>query len=134
MACLDTNVLINLVRGGDGAQQATAKLDSLRARGLVLCTTRFNLAEMYVGAVRSADRAAEEAAIEAVVRRLVILEFDDRAARFFGEITASLQRMGRPAGDMDVLIASTAMADGRLLVTRNPAHFVNIARLQVESY
>ena len=38
----------------------------------------------------------------------------------------------RPAGDMDVLVAATAVAFGHKLITRNPAHFSDIPHLRVE--
>ena len=63
-----------------------------------------------------------------------VLDFDDSAARLFAGIAAELRRKGRPAGDMDVLIAATAMAGGHSLVTRNTAHFADIPHLTVETY
>ena len=63
-----------------------------------------------------------------------LLDFGDPAARLFGQITAHLQAIGRPAGDMDVLVAATAMAAGHCLVTRNVSHFANIPALAAESY
>jgi predicted nucleic acid-binding protein len=63
-----------------------------------------------------------------------MLVFDDRAARLFAEMTAHLRRIGRPAGDMDVLMAATALAAGHCLVTQNPAHFADIPGVVVETY
>jgi predicted nucleic acid-binding protein len=42
--------------------------------------------------------------------------------------------IGRPAGDMDTLIAAIALAHGQRLVTRNPKHFADVPGLIVESY
>ena len=135
MACLDTTLLVDLVRpAGKWKRRALAKVGELVDRGEGLVTTRFNVAEMYVGVARSDDPAREEHALQAVVQPLGVLDFDDRAARLFGQITAHLQRIGKPAGDMDVLIAATSMAAGHVLVTRNPAHFAEIPALAVESY
>ncbi|HEX7551608.1 MAG TPA: type II toxin-antitoxin system VapC family toxin [Candidatus Methylomirabilis sp.] len=47
----------------------------------------------------------------------------------FARITALLQQQGKPAGDMDVLIAATALVAGESLVTANPTHFRNIPGL-----
>ena len=87
-----------------------------------------------MGVERSDDPPWEERAIQAVVGDFGVLDFDDRAARLFGQITAHLQRIGKPAGDMDVLIAATAMAAGHCLVTRNQAHFKGIPELAVQTY
>jgi predicted nucleic acid-binding protein len=62
------------------------------------------------------------------------LEFDDKAAWLFGQITAYLIDLGRPAGDMDVLIAATAIAAGHSVISRDVRHFANIPELTVESY
>ena len=135
MACLDTTVLVDLVRpAGNWKRRAVAKVRELVGRGEGLVTTRFNIAEMYVGVERSNEPDREEQALQAVTEPLGVLDFDDRAARLFGQITAHLQTIGKPAGDMDVLIAATSMASGHVLVTRNPAHFAGIPDLAVESY
>ena len=135
MACLDTTMLVDLARpAGKWKRRALAKVRELADRGEGLVTTRFSLAEMYVGVERSDDPDREERALEAVIEPLGVLDFDDRAARLFGQITAYLQTLGQPAGDPDVLIAATSMASGHVLVTRNPAHFAGIPDLTVETY
>ena len=72
--------------------------------------------------------------IELIVDEFEVLEFDEPAARDFGRITAHLQRLGRPAGDMDVLIAATCVANSHTLATGNPRHFADVPGLVVESY
>lgn len=136
MACLDTTFLIDLAGGGGKRRKsmATAKLRDLVSRGETLVTTQFNVAELYVGVNRADDHESEERAVAAVLAGLRILGFDDRAARLFGRLTAHLQSIGRPAGDMDVLIAATALAAGQSLVTRNPTHFANVPELVVEGH
>ena len=62
------------------------------------------------------------------------MDFDDRSARLFGKITGHLQRIGKPVGDVDVLIGATSMAAGHCLVTRNPAHFEKTPELAVQTY
>lgn len=136
MACLDTTFLIDLSRRGASHRcaRARAKLAELAARGETMATACFNVAELYVGVFRARDAAREEAAIRAVLDGLEILEFTDAVARIFGRITAHQQVTGQPGGDMDVLIAATALAANHSIVTRNPSHFDNIPGLSVESY
>ena len=135
MACLDTTILIDLA--GPNARlrkRALDKLSELIDRNETLVTTRFNVAELYIGIARSDNPRTEEAAVRSLIGDLRILEFDDKAARMFGQITAHLQMFGRPAGDMDVLIAATAMAAGHSMITRDISHFVNIPQLTVEEH
>jgi tRNA(fMet)-specific endonuclease VapC len=120
------------VEGGAGGAQA--RLSELVERGEPLFTTRFNVAELHVGVHRSDNPAKERKRVDAVLDVFGVLEFDDAAAQLFGQITAHLQASGRPAGDMDVLIAATAMASGQCLVTANPAHFGDIPQFDVEAH
>ena len=135
MACLDTTILIDLL-GNKSAnrEKALAKIDQLTRDGEALYTTRFNLAELYVGITRSKSPKAEEKLIGNLLKFIKVLEFDERSARLFGQITAYLQMLGKPVGDMDVLIAATSLASTQKLITRNSRHFENIPRLKVEEY
>lgn len=136
MACLDTTFLIDLARRGpsSGKDRARTKRRELADRGEALLTTRFNVAELYVGVWRSLDPEREQRAVAAVLDGVRVLEFDDSAAVLFARITAHLQKLGRPAGDMDVLIAATALAANEMLVTRNAEHFTDIPGLRAETY
>ncbi len=138
MVCLDTTVLIDLSRrrGAGRAERAAAVIrQSVEGDGQIT-TTRFNVAELYVGVERLAGQARteEEERVGLATVDLAILEFEAVAARIFARITAHLQGMGEPAGDMDVLIASVAIANNQALVTRNPKHFAHIPELSVLGY
>ena len=135
MACLDTTFLIDLVsESSAGREKAIRTVEELAERGEELVTTRFNLAELYVGVARSRHPEREKKAIHACLSEFAILDFTDAAARLFGSITGFLQQIGKPAGDMDVLIAATAMVHGDALITRNPRHFRHIPDLIVKDY
>jgi len=135
MACLDTTILIDLLsRRSARKRQAVRKIEELAEKGQALTTTRFNVAELYVGLARSTRPKDDEQAIGALLREFEVLEFNDAAARVFGSITGFLQQIGKPAGDMDVLIAATAMVHGHSLITRNARHFKDIPHLIVEDY
>lgn len=135
MACLDTTMLIDLAaRNARRKEQAIRKIEELARKGQSLATTRFNVAELYVDAARSRCPREDERAIATLLSEFEILEFNDAAARVFGAITAFLQQIGQPIGDMDVLIAATAMAHGHSLITRDSRHFRRVPTLIVEDY
>lgn len=136
MACLDTTILLDLggVGGSVRKDRAERKVADLIHRGETLVITRFSIAELLVGVYRSIDPEKEHETVESVTGDLGILEFDETAARFFASASAHLRDIGRPAPDMDVLIAATALAGGHILVTDNVAHFLNIRQLTVETY
>src|SRR6185503_11334843 len=128
MACLDTTLILDLRgRGGRKLQErARRKIKELDLSGEALTTTIFNVAELWTGIERADDPAAEQGLVEEALGQIVVLGFDEASARGFGRITASLQERGRPAGDMDVLIASVALLHRESIITRNPAHFGRI--------
>ena len=136
MACLDTSVLIDLSgrSGSRSKRDARLKLESLADQGEGFLTTRFSVAELWVGVARAQTPKVEQKKVEALLRPLGILEFDEHAAVVFGHIVGDLQRRGTPVGDMDSLIASVCMVHGQSIVTRNVRHFAAIPGLAVESY
>lgn len=136
MASLDTTVLVDVLRRRSRFhQRAREKIDELMLRGEVLATTRFTLAELWVGIELSDNPQKDQADMEAVLANLGTLEFGNLSARLFGQFRAEQRRLGRITGDIDTLIAATSLAAGhRLLVTRNPDHFAGIPGLAVESY
>jgi predicted nucleic acid-binding protein len=136
MATLDTSILVDILRRRSRFhQRAVAKLDELATRGETLATTRFTVAELYVGIELSDHAERDQADVESLLAELEILEFLGFSPRLFAQIRAAHRRAGRLAGDMDTLIAATSLAAGHnLLVTRNPSHFAGIPDMAVESY
>ena len=115
-------------------RRARQKLEELARTEEPLVTTRFNVAELWIGVARSTRPADEERAIRQLLRPLAILEFGATAARAFGRIVGYLQARGTPIGDMDALIAATAIVRGHSIVSRNDEHFVRVPGLRIESY
>jgi predicted nucleic acid-binding protein len=52
----------------------------------------------------------------------------------FGHLVGQLERKGQVIGDMDALIASVALEQDELFVTRNTGHFQRVPALRVEEY
>ena len=136
MGCLDTTVFLDLAgRGGRAlCERAKAVLLDLSQHGDPLTTTRLNLAELYVGAARSARPHHELARIQGWLADVTILDFDDTAARVFGEVVGELLARGAPIGDMDALIAAVAIRHNQTVITRNVRHFRGVPGLRVMGY
>lgn len=122
---LDTNAVILLPRIADPG--------TLPERPTITAVT---LAELSVGPLvaRSDDeRAARQAHLQQAEADFDPLPFDDRAARAFGRVAASLRSAGRKptARAYDALIAATAIANELPIHTTNPADFVGITGLEV---
>jgi predicted nucleic acid-binding protein len=136
MASLDTSLLIDVLRRRSRFhQRALAKLDELQARREALATTRFTVAELYVGIELSDHAERDQLGVDSLLGELEILDFRDHSPKLFAQIRAHQRRQGRIAADMDTLIAATSLASGHaLLVTRNPSDFSGIPDLIVEGY
>ncbi len=136
MALLDTTVLVDLGRRPQvpAHERARIAVQRLLAGGEVLFTSRINEAEFRVGPEMSGQRQRELERVERVLSGMVILEFNAEAALHYAVIKAAMFKRGRPVGDCDALIAAVALANGQLLLTRNPRHFSHIAGLIVQSY
>ena len=62
---------------------------------------------------------------------MTVLAVTEQVGRKFGELRAGLFDTGKPAPDIDLLIASTALVHDLTLVTHNVRDFANIANLRV---
>lgn len=94
------------------------------------------LAELSVGplvARNAAERIARQAVLQQVEADFDPLPFDDRAARAFGRVAASLCSAGRKvrARSDAAMIAAIAIAHGLPLYTANPVDFEGIEGLEV---
>src|ERR1700722_10436909 len=105
---------------------AAALVRDVIRRGEPVCTTRINIAELRVGIERATDRAREERRFERATISLIVLELNEAAAEHFGRIVAHLFRLGRPAGDMDALIAAIRLSVHMSMVTRNRKDFAHV--------
>jgi len=68
-------------------------------------------------------------AFVASIAMLEILPFDLPDAELTGRIAGELERVGRPIGVADPMIAAIALNHGLELVTGNTAHFQRIQQL-----
>lgn len=65
---------------------------------------------------------------------VAVLPFDDACASRFGALASDLAARGTPLGELDVLIASHALAVKATLVTNNVKHFTRVKGLTVENW
>jgi tRNA(fMet)-specific endonuclease VapC len=113
---LDTNTVSYIVKG----QSRNARRKLMRASAdHDVCISVITEAEIRFGLARGKLPAAAEAAIELFLSKLDILAWDSTAARAYAEARATLERIGRPLANMDLLIAAHAAAVGAILVTND---------------
>lgn len=92
------------------------------------------LAELAAGPHATQDaqeRARRQDRLQWAAATWDALPFDMNAARMYGRVFAAVRSAGRTSRSRlaDLLIASTAAANGLLLYTRNPADLVGLEQL-----
>ena len=68
------------------------------------------------------------------VEQFVSLPFDDEAAEAYSRIRADLEKIGKPIGPNDLLIAAIAIANDVTLVTHNTGEFGRVKELRIEDW
>jgi tRNA(fMet)-specific endonuclease VapC len=99
-----------------------------------LFITSITVAELVHGANRSFHRDDNLARLEVLFAALIVLSFDETAARRFGQLKAELEERGKTLNDLDLQIASIALEHNLLLVTNNTKHFKRIKELGLENW
>ena len=121
---LDTSTVILLHRLTDPTMLPTQSVISA-----------ITLAELAVGPLvaTGGEAALRQQRLQQAESDLVVLPFDEDAARAFATVAAGLRRSGRKtaARAFDTLIAATAISRGLPLYTCNPRDFDGIDGLDV---
>jgi tRNA(fMet)-specific endonuclease VapC len=126
---LDTNIVSDLVRRPQG-RTAQRIRDVGEAQ---VCTSIIVAAELRYGAAkRGALRLSAQ--LEAVLGALDVLPLEPPADAAYGRLRADLERIGRPVGGNDLLIAAHAIALGHTIVTDNEREFARIEGLACENW
>ncbi|MGH6768821.1 MAG: type II toxin-antitoxin system VapC family toxin [Xanthobacteraceae bacterium] len=126
---LDTNIVSQLVRDPRGL--VSSRIADVGETNV--CTSIIVAAELRYGANKRASSRLS-AQLEAVLAAIEVLAFESPADIVYGEIRAELERIGKPIGANDLLIAAQALALDCTIVTDNEREFSQIARLSVENW
>ncbi len=109
---VDTNLLISSERGGAGLAAAIEDDDDL----VIAAVT---VAELRTGVELADDRhrVARAAFVDRVLDTLPVEPYDRASAEAHGRLLAHVHRSGTPRGAHDLLVAATALATGRTVLT-----------------
>lgn len=138
MIILDTDIASILFRGNsDVALKIRRQLDVAGAPvsiSVISVEEQFRGWTALIARARTTDRLiiAYKALHDFVVdlRRLQILELDDKAAAVLAKLRKSRVRIGT----MDLRIAAIAIANNALLISRNLTDFAKVPGLRVEDW
>ncbi|MDR1360770.1 MAG: type II toxin-antitoxin system VapC family toxin [Rickettsiales bacterium] len=95
--------------------------------------TSITVAELLFGAEKRKNKKLT-ADVNAFISEARILAFDTNAAEVYSKIRTVLEDSGTPIGNMDIMIASVAIANDAVLVTNNSKHFKYIKNLELENW
>lgn len=126
---LDTTFLIDSERRRRDLHEVIADEDDV---AMAAITT----AELRVG-VLLADRrrlAARAAFVDDVVATIPIIDYDRDVAEAHAGLLHEVRTQGRSRGAHDLIIAATAKAFGRTVVTADPAGFADLTGVTVRTH
>jgi tRNA(fMet)-specific endonuclease VapC len=76
----------------------------------------------------------DQAALDAYLRHVLVLDYPDEAALHYAQIRADLKLRGSMIGANDLLIAAHARCLGLTLVTNNTREFGRVQSLNIENW
>lgn len=91
-------------------------------------------AETLFGLSRLDTNDKRRRTVKLILDSFPCLAWTTEAADQYGDITATLQKMGQSIGRMDTMIAAHAMVTGLVVVTHNTQHFERVAGLKLEDW
>nr|MDO8098116.1 type II toxin-antitoxin system VapC family toxin [Candidatus Njordarchaeota archaeon] len=125
--CIDTDVLIDNLRNKEKVVNFIADFEN---KGVMLSTTAVNAFELYYGVYKSGKPTEGMSAVTRLLDRLVVMDFDVKAAEAAGRILNDLELDGKLVGFRDIFIGAMALVNDCVMLTRNVDHFGKIPDLK----
>lgn len=110
---LDTNTASYIIKGN--IPRVRERLVSVPMADV--CISAVTEAELRFGVARRPEAVKLQIAVEEFLLRVDILPWDSEAARQYAQVRATLEREGRPMGNLDMMVVSHALAAQRVLVS-----------------
>ncbi len=125
---LDTNIVSHIVKNESKIIQ---KLFSLPVSSIYISVITY--AEIQYGLYKRPSAKALRSAINELIKRVDILDWDQRAADAYGKVKAELEIQGKTIDSLDLLIASQAIANKMILVSDDKV-FASLKSLKLENW
>ena len=127
---LDTNICIYTIK--KKPKNVKDRFSSLHVGDVAIST--ITQSELQYGVEKSSNPEKNQAALDQFLLPLAILEYDQKAAREYGEIRSELEKKGQPIGPLDMLIAAHAKSLKLILVTNSEKEFSRVSGLLTENW
>lgn len=125
---LDTTVLIAAERGGRALNRIIGDDDDVAIAAITA-------AELLVGVelADEAHRPTRSAFVRSVLETVPVEEYDVEVAREHAVLMAHVRRSGQPRGAHDLILAATAVARDRLVVSADVSAYADLRRVSVRT-
>ncbi len=125
---VDTDWAINYL---NRVESVVRRINELSPDGLGI--SMITLAELYEGVFYSRNPEDDARDLRRFLDSVSVVELDDEICRIFAMERGRLRAAGNTIGDLDTLIAATAIRHNLTLLTNNRRHFERIQGLNVVS-
>lgn len=125
----DTTFLIDAERSGGGLDDVIDDDDDVAIAAITI-------AELRVGALLANRRyrAARTDYVEDIVTTVPVLDYNLEVAEAHASLLADVRAQGRPRGAHDLIIAATAKAFDRTVVTADKTAFADLGGVNIRSH
>jgi tRNA(fMet)-specific endonuclease VapC len=127
---LDTDISSYIMKRS--VEAVLRRLQAVAVRDV--CISSITRSELMYGVELSPRRAQDQAALDAYLRPVQVLDYPAAAALDYAQIRADLKRRGEMIGSNDLLIAAHARSLGLTLVTNNTREFSRCPSLRLENW
>ena len=126
---LDTTFLIDAERFG-------AELDTLIDDDDDVAIAAITVAELRVGALLAdaSRRSTRDAYVNDIIASISILDYDLKVAEAHAELLVAVRSQGKPRGAHDLIIAATAKAFDRTVLSADGSGFHDLPGIDVRSH
>lgn len=98
-----------------------------------ICVSVITAAELRFGVEKSKSSSLADL-VENFLERLSVLDWTNAVTPHYARIRAALERVGKPIGNADLMIAAHAVSEGATVITNNVRHFVDVPELKVQQW
>ena len=122
----DTTFLVDAERAGDDLDEVIDDNDDVAIAAVTI-------AELRVGALLATGRrkAARSAYVDDIVATIPVLDYDVEVAEAHAELLLEVRSQGRPRGAHDLIIAATAKAFDRTVISADRTAFSDLPGVDV---
>lgn len=130
MVCLDTDILVSLLRGDKAAERV---IEEIEKEERILRTTAITAYELLKGASISSKPEQNTLTVKHLLSNMRAYPLSDDACEEASKIYKALQMTGRMIGEFDILIAGIVVYNNDTLVSRDE-HFQLVKNLDLKTW